>query len=209
MINALIRFSLNQRLLVIMLSLLLIVLGIWSFQNLPIDAVPDITNVQVQVNTRVKALAPAEIERLVTFPIETAMSGLPGVEEIRSITNYGLSQVTVIFKDGTDIYFARQLILERLQEAKDQLPPDIGEPVMGPVSTGLGEIYFYTVEGKDRTPTELRTIQDWVIKPQLRNVPGVAEVNAIPVETQPFHRGISSLHLEQCRVQLHHRFQVK
>jgi cobalt-zinc-cadmium resistance protein CzcA len=187
MINALIRFSLNQRLLVIMLSLLLIVLGIWSFQNLPIDAVPDITNVQVQINTRVKALAPAEIERLVTFPVETVMSGLPGVEEIRSITNYGLSQVTVIFKDGTDIYFARQLILERLQEAKDQLPPDIGEPVMGPVSTGLGEIYFYTVEGENRTPTELRTIQDWVIKPQLRNVPGVAEVSAIGGFQKEYH----------------------
>jgi len=187
MINALIRFSLNQRLLVIMLSLLLVVLGAWSFQNLPIDAVPDITNVQVQINTRVRALAPAEIERLVTFPVETAMSGLPGVEEIRSITNYGLSQVTVIFKDGTDIYFARQLILERLQEAKDQLPPDIGEPMMGPVSTGLGEIYFYTVEGENRTPTELRTIQDWLIKPELRNVPGVAEVSAIGGFQKEYH----------------------
>jgi heavy metal efflux system protein len=187
MINALIRFSLNQRLLVIMLSLLLVMLGVWSFQNLPIDAVPDITNAQVQINTRVKALAPAEIERLVTFPVETAMGGLPGVEEIRSITNYGLSQVTVIFKDGTDIYFARQLILERLQEVKDQLPPDIGEPLMGPVSTGLGEIYFYTVEGEKSTATELRTIQDWMIKPQLRNVPGVAEVNAIGGFQKEYH----------------------
>jgi len=187
MIDALIRFSLNQRLLVIMLSLLLVALGVWSFQSLPIDAVPDITNVQVQINTAVKALAPAEIEKLVTFPIETAMRGLPGAEEIRSITNYGLSQVTVVFEEGTDIYFARQLILERLQEAKDKLPPDIGEPSMGPVSTGLGEIYFFTVEGKDRTPTELRTIEDWVIKPQLLNVPGVAEVNSIGGFTRQYH----------------------
>jgi cobalt-zinc-cadmium resistance protein CzcA len=187
MIDALIRFSLNQRLLVIMLSLLLITFGLWSLQSLPIDAVPDITTVQVQINTPVKALAPAEIEKLVTFPIETAMRGLPGEEEIRSITNYGLSQVTVVFEDGTDIYFARQLILERLQEARENLPAGIGEPSMGPVSTGLGEIYFYTVEGGDRSPTELRTIEDWIIKPQLLNVPGVAEVNSIGGFTRQYH----------------------
>lgn len=177
--EALVRFSLRERALVVVLAALLVGVGLWSFQRLPIDAVPDITNVQVQINTQAKALAPAEIEKLITFPIETAMSGLPGVEDIRSLTHYGLSQVTVVFEDGTNIYFARQLVLERLQEAKEQLPKGVAEPMMGPISTGLGEIFLYHVDGDRHSAMELRTIQDWMIRPQLRTVPGVAEVNSV------------------------------
>ncbi|MBI3872757.1 MAG: efflux RND transporter permease subunit [candidate division Zixibacteria bacterium] len=187
MISGVIRFALNQRALVLMLTALLIGLGVWSFQRLPIDAVPDITTTQVQINTPVKALAPAEVEKLVTFPIETAMSGIPKADEIRSLTRYGLSQVTVVFEDGTDIYWARQQILERLQEARERLPQGLADPVMGPITTGLGEIFSYTVEGDSVSPTELRTVQDWVIRPQLRTVPGVIEVNSIGGFEKQYH----------------------
>ncbi len=177
--ESVVRFALRERSLIVLLTAVLVGAGAWSFWLLPIDAVPDITNVQVQVNTEARALAPVEIERLITFPIETAMGGLPGVEEVRSLTRSGLSQVTVVFWDGTDIYFARQLVLERLQEAKEQLPPGVGEPMMGPISTGLGEIFLYTLDGTGRSPMELRTIQDWMIRPRLRTVAGVAEVNSV------------------------------
>ena len=162
-------------------------LGVFSYQKLPIDAVPDITNVQVQINTAAPGYSPLESEQRITFPIETVMAGLPGLKQTRSLSRYGLSQVTVIFKDGTDIYFARQLVNERIQQAKGQLPAGI-EPGMGPISTGLGEIFMWTVgtekgarkaDGTAYTPTDLREIQDWIIKPQLRNVPGVAEINTI------------------------------
>jgi len=165
----------------------LIALGIYSYQKLPIDAVPDITNVQVQINTSAPGYSPLESEQRITFPIETVMAGLPGLQETRSISRYGLSQVTVIFKEGTDIYFARQLVNERIQQTKGQLPAGI-DPAMGPISTGLGEIFMWTVETKEGavkedgtpyTPTDLREIQDWIIKPQLRNVPGVTEINTI------------------------------
>ncbi len=179
MIEKIIQFSLKQRILVLIVSSILIGLGIWSAQNLPIDAVPDVTNVQVQINTSVSALGPIEVEKLITFPIEVAMSGLPDVEDVRSLSRYGLSQVTLVFKDGVDIYFARQLVLEKLQQAKEEIPADLGTPTMGPISTALGEIYLYTVEGEKYDPTELRTIQDWIIKPQLRTTPGVTEVNSI------------------------------
>lgn len=184
--NALIRFALRQRMLTVLASLLLIGIGIWSFRQLPIDAVPDITNVQVQINTPIKALAPAEIEKLVTFPIETAMSGITDVEEIRSLTKYGLSQITVVFKDGTDIYWARQRIAERLTEVRDRLPVGVA-PDLGPITTGLGEIFFYAVEGQDKSLTELRTIQDWLIKPQLRGVSGVAEINTVGGFEKQYH----------------------
>lgn len=179
MIEKIIHFSLRQRALVVILSTILIGLGIWSAQNLPIDAVPDVTNVQVQINTSVPALAPVEVEKLVTYPIETAMGGLPDVQEIRSLSRYGLSQVTVVFKDHVDTYFARQLVLERLQSAKEEIPAGLGTPTMGPIATGLGEIYLYTVEAEKFDPVELRTIQDWIVKPQLRTTPGVTEVNSI------------------------------
>ncbi|MDI3295274.1 efflux RND transporter permease subunit [Janthinobacterium tructae] len=187
MFERLIRFAIEQRWLVMLAVAAMAGLGIYSYQKLPIDAVPDITNVQVQINTQSAGYSPLETEQRVTFPIETAMAGLPNLEQTRSLSRYGLSQVTVIFKDGTDIYFARQMINERLQEAKESLPAGI-TPKMGPVSTGLGEIYLWTVETQDGakkpdgtpyTPTDLREIQDWIIKPQLRNVTGVTEINAI------------------------------
>ena len=172
-----IAFALKNRLLVLAATALLVGVGVWSMLRLPIDAVPDVTNVQVQINTNAPALSPLEVERQITLPVELAMFGLPELEEIRSISKFGLSQVTVIFKEGTDIYFARQQVQERLQEAKDEIPAGFGTPEMGPISTGLGEIFQYIVEGK-ADATELRTLQDWVVAPQLRGVPGVAEVNS-------------------------------
>jgi len=187
MFDKLIHFSVNQRWLIMLLALGIAALGIFSYQKLPIDAVPDITNVQVQINTVAAGYSPLEAEQRITFPVETAMSGLPGLEETRSISRYGLSQVTVVFKEHTDIYFARQLVNERISQAKEKLPAGI-LPEMGPTSTGLGEIYMWTVEAKEGalkadgtpySPTDLREIQDWIIKPQLRNVPGVNEINTI------------------------------
>ncbi len=195
MIDAILAFSIRQRWLVVLACLGVAAFGAWNFTRLPIDAVPDITNVQVQINTSAPGFSPLETEQRITFPIETAMGGLPGLEYTRSMSRYGLSQVTVVFRDGTDIYFARQLVNERIQQAKDQLPPGV-ETAMGPVSTGLGEIYMYTVEAKDGarkpsgeaySPTDLRTIQDWIIKPQLRTVPGVVEVNTIGGYEREFH----------------------
>ncbi|AMN78765.1 CusA/CzcA family heavy metal efflux RND transporter [Pseudomonas azotoformans] len=187
MFERLIQFAIEQRIIVLLAVLLMAGVGIASYQKLPIDAVPDITNVQVQINSAAAGYSPLETEQRITFPIETAMAGLPGLQQTRSLSRSGLSQVTVIFKDGTDLFFARQLVNERLQVAREQLPLGI-ETAMGPISTGLGEIFLWTVEAKDGalkddgtpyTPTDLRVIQDWIIKPQLRNVPGVAEINTI------------------------------
>jgi cobalt-zinc-cadmium resistance protein CzcA len=195
MIERLIAFSIGQRWLVLLFVLGLAGLGGWNFTRLPIDAVPDITNVQVQINAQAPGYSPLETEQRITFPVETAMGGLPRLDYTRSLSRYGLSQVTVVFEDGTDIYFARQLVNERIQQAKDQLPAGV-EIAMGPIATGLGEIFLYTVEakegaktpgGKDFSPTDLRTIQDWIIKPQLRNVPGVIEVNTIGGFARQFH----------------------
>lgn len=174
----------------------IVALGIYNFERLPIDAVPDITNVQVQINTEAPGMSPLEVEKQITFSIETAMGGIPGVSYTRSLSRYGLSQVTVVFEDGTDIYFGRQLINERLQEAKAVLPPTAGEPTMGPIATGLGEIFMYTVEpkpgamrpdGSAFTSTDLREVQDWIVKPQLRNIRGVTEVNTIGGYEKQFH----------------------
>src|SRR5262245_44150911 len=140
------RFVLQQRLLVLALTALLVGVGAWSAFWLPIDAVPDVTNVQVQINTNAPALSPLEVERQITLPVETAMAGLPDVEEVRSLSKFGLSQVTVVFKDHVNIYFARQLAQERLQEAREQISPGLGTPEMGPISTGLGEIFQYSIE---------------------------------------------------------------
>ena len=187
MFERLIQFAIEQRIIVLLAVLLMAGLGIASYQKLPIDAVPDITNVQVQINTGAAGFSPLETEQRITFPIETAMAGLPALEQTRSLSRSGLSQVTVIFKDGTDLFFARQLVNERLQIAREQLPEG-AEALMGPISTGLGEIFLWTVEAQEGalkddgtayTPTDLRVIQDWIIKPQLRNVPGVAEINTI------------------------------
>ena len=195
MIEKILHFSIRQRWMVLMATLAVAALGAYSYRGLPIDAVPDITNIQVQINTEALGFSPLEAEQRITFPVETVMAGLPRLKETRSLSRYGLSQVTVIFEDGTDIYFARQLVNEKIQEAKGKLPPGI-EPTMGPIATGLGEIYMWTVEaeegakktdGTPYTPTDLRTIQDWVIKPQLRNVKGVTEVNTIGGYEKQFH----------------------
>ncbi|MGJ7564290.1 CusA/CzcA family heavy metal efflux RND transporter [Variovorax sp. GB1R11] len=187
MFERIIGFSIAQRWFVLLAVLGMAALGVFSYQKLPIDAVPDITNVQVQINTATPGYSPLETEQRVTYPIETVMAGLPGLQQTRSLSRYGLSQVTVIFKDGTDIYFARQLVNERIQSARESMPSGIS-PVIGPISTGLGEIYLWTVEaeegakkadGQPYSPTDLREIQDWIIKPQLRNVAGVTEINSI------------------------------
>ena len=193
MLERIIALSIRWRWMVLALALLSAALGVWSFQRLPIDATPDITNVQVQINTEASGFSPLESEQRITFPVETAIAGLPGLDYTRSISRYGLSQVTVVFKDGVDIYFARQLVNERLQTA--QLPEGI-RPEMGPITTGLGEIFLYTVDaqpgarkadGSAYTPEDLRTLQDWVIRPQLRNTPGVTEVNSIGGFERQFH----------------------
>ncbi|MGD9602382.1 MAG: efflux RND transporter permease subunit [Gammaproteobacteria bacterium] len=187
MFDTLLRFCLSHRWLVLVTTLGVAVLGVYSYQHLPIDAVPDITNVQVQINTEAPGYSPLEVEQRVTFPLESVLAGLPRLDSTRSLSRYGLSQVTVVFEDGTDIYFARQVVNERLSEAKNRLPAAL-TPVMGPIATGLGEIYMWTVEaahgarrsdGSPYSPTDLREIQDWIIKPQMRTVPGVTEINTI------------------------------
>ncbi|MNS29050.1 Cobalt-zinc-cadmium resistance protein CzcA [compost metagenome] len=177
MVGRLLHFALQQRLLVLLLTLVLTGVGAWSFVKLPIDAFPDVTNVQVQVLSDAPGMAPAEIERLVTFPIEVEMNGLPKVTQVRSISKFGLSVITVVFEDGVDIYFARQMVNERLSLAQDALPGGV-KAALGPIATGMGEIFQYTVEGP-QSLSERRTIQDWLIKPQLRTVPGVTEVNSL------------------------------
>ena len=196
MLEKLLQFSVRHRWLVLLATLAVAALGVVNFQRLPIDAVPDITNVQVQINTEAPGYSPLEAEQRVTYAVETAMAGLPQLDYTRSLSRYGLSQVTVVFKDGTDIYFARQLITERLQSLRGQLPPGLN-PAMGPISTGLGEIFMFTVEpetaatrkpdGSAYTPTDLRELQDWVVRPQLRNLKGVTEVNTIGGFVKQFH----------------------
>jgi|TARA_Y100000746_G_C15469773_1_gene436197 cobalt-zinc-cadmium resistance protein CzcA len=195
MIDNIIRLSVERRFLFLVLALILIGIGVWSYQRLPIDAVPDITNVQVQINTKAPGYSPLEAEQRITFPVETALYGLPNLSYTRSISRYGLSQITVIFEEGTDIFFARNLIDERLANLKSVLPDGL-EPEMGPIATGLGEIFVYTLEGKDGatlpdgspvTPMALREVQDWIIRPQLAQVPGVVEVNTIGGYDKQYH----------------------
>ncbi|MFN3808397.1 efflux RND transporter permease subunit [Asticcacaulis sp.] len=195
MLEKIIAQSIRHRWIVMIVVLALSALGVYNFTRLPIDAVPDITNVQVQINTEAPGYSPLEAEQRITFPVETAIAGLPGLDYTRSISRYGLSQVTVVFKEGTDIYFARQLVNERVQSVRSQLPAG-SEPQLGPISTGLGEIFMYTVEAKPDarkadgsayTPEDLRTLQDWVIRPQLRNTPGVTEVNTIGGFERQYH----------------------
>ena len=198
MIERLIDFSIRNRALVILGVLLVGAVGLRAAQGLPIDAVPDVTNVQVQVLTTAPALGPLEVEKFITFPVEAVMSGLPRLAEVRSLSKFGLSSVTIVFEEGTDIYFARQLVAERLAEARQAVPEGYGTPTMGPISTGLGEIYQFTVQGDPMcspgepdvedcyTPMELRTVLDWYIGYQLRSVPGVVEVNAFGGEVKTY-----------------------
>ncbi|HUH30133.1 MAG TPA: CusA/CzcA family heavy metal efflux RND transporter [Rhodanobacter sp.] len=195
MLERLVRTAIAHRFLVLILALGLGALGVWNYAQLPIDAVPDITNVQVQINTEAPGYSPLEAEQRLSYPIETALAGLPRLVQTRSIARYGLSQTTVVFEDGTDVYFARQQVAERLKEVGSQLPAGV-EPTLGPVATGLGEIFMYTVEadpgarradGQPWTPTDLRSLQDWVIRPQLRNLAGVTEVNSVGGFVRQFH----------------------
>lgn len=195
MIDALLRASITRRWIVVFLVAAIAALGVWNYQRLPIDAVPDITNVQVQINARAPGYTPLETESRITFPIEAEMGGMPGLKEFRSISKYGLAQVTAVFEDGTDLYFARQLVNERLQRVREALPQGV-DLEMGPAATGLGEIFMYVLEADadarkpDGTPydaTDLRSIQDWTIRPQLRQVPGVSEVDSIGGYARQFH----------------------
>ena len=178
MLRRLIDFSLENRPFVLIAALLIVVTGGYAATRLPIDAVPDITNVQVQVLTKAPALGPVEMEQFVTYPVEAAMNGLPRLVEIRSISRYGLSAVTIVFEDGVDVYFARQLVAERLVQARESISAGFGTPEMGPVTTGLGDVFQFTVEGEGASAMERRTILDWMIAPRLRAVPGVTEINA-------------------------------
>ena len=211
MLNAIIDWSLRNRFIVLAGALVFVALGGWSLSRLDIDAFPDTTPVQVQINTIAPGLAPEEVERQITFPVEQAINGLPRLEQLRSISKFGLSQVVVVFTDGTDIYFARQLVNERLSIA--EIPEGMPRPKMGPIATGLGEVFHYIATPRDvdlhklnekervEELTHLRTVQDWVIKPAMRTVPGTAEINGwggyekqYQVRIRPealVHRGIS------------------
>ena len=183
MLDNIIKFSIKNKLIIGVMTLLLIIWGVWSATKLPIDAQPDITNNQVQVITLCPTLAGQEVEQLVTFPVEQSIVNLPDVEEIRSISRFGLSVVTVVFKDEVDIYFARQLVNEKLKEAEEQIPEGVGTPELSPVSTGLGEVYQYILHPKkgseDKyTAMDLRTMQDWIVARQLYGTPGIAEINS-------------------------------
>ncbi len=188
MIAALLEFSLRQRILIIGLACFLSVAGLHAFRSIPIDAYPDVTNIQVQVLTEAPGLSPVEVERFITYPLELQMTGLPRLTEIRSLSKFALSQITVVFRDDVDVYFARQLVLERMMAARERLPEGI-EPVMAPIATGLGEVYQYYLEGPQATATDAkvveaeltsqRTLQDWVLRPLLKSVPGVIDVNGM------------------------------
>ena len=189
MLGQIVSFAIDKRGLILLATALVVILGVYNYERLPIDAVPDITNVQVQINTEAPGYSPIEVEQQVTFPLENAMAGLPRLDYTRSLSRYGLSQITVIFEDGTDIYLARQLISERLNSVRNSLPAGL-EPVMGPIATGLGEIFMYTVsssEGANHEQTYLRTVQDWVVRPQLRLTPGAVEVNTIGGYVKQYH----------------------
>lgn len=186
MIDRILEFSLKNRVLIAILAVAISGAGLLAVLRLPIDAFPDVSPVLVQVITETPGLAPEEVEKLVTYPVEVAMNGLPGVDKIKSISAFGISQISVYFHDNVDIYFARQLALEKLQQAKEEIPPGLGEPRLGPITTGLGQVYQYTVAGEGKDLTELRTLQDWIVKYNLRTVPGVTEVLSFGGEVKQY-----------------------
>lgn len=211
MINKIIDASLNNRFVILLLVVLLIAVGMWSMTTLPVDAVPDLTNVQVQVLTTSPSLGPVEMEQFVTFPVETSMSGIPKVDEIRSVTRFGLSNVTVVFEEGTDIYWARQQVGERLTEAREQIPEGLGTPTMGPIATGMGEIYQFEVRAKpgyDYDLQELRTVLDWQVAFQLRSVPGVIEVNTFGGELKTYEVQVNPDSLLNYKISLNRVFEA-
>jgi len=184
--HRLVSLSLQSRFLILVFALLIVGVGLWAMLVMPVDAVPDITPNQVLILTSSPGLGPVEVERFITFPVETAMSGLPGIAEIRSVSRFGLSSVTVFFEEGMDIYFCRRLVMERLPQARELIPPGFGQPEMGPISTGLGEIYQFEVRGEGHSLMELRSILEWDIAFQLRSVPGVVEVNSYGGELKTY-----------------------
>ena len=186
LLGALVRWSLRNRAIVLVATLLFLVVGIRSAFELPIDAVPDLTNVQVQIITPAPALSPVEVEQYVTIPVERSMAGIPHSTEIRSISKYGLSVVTVVFRDDTNIYFARQLVGERMREAEDHVLPQHGRPEVGPITTGLGEVYQFVVRNDAMTLMQIEETLDWQISPALRTVPGVVEVNSFGGEDRQY-----------------------
>ncbi len=232
MIVSLLEFSLRQRILVIGLACLLSVIGVIAFESIPIDAYPDVTNIQVQVLTDAPGLSPVEVERFITYPLEIQMTGLPGLAEIRSLSKFALSQITVVFNDDVDIYFARQLVFERIMAAKERLPEGL-EPIMAPVSTGLGEVYQYYVEGPstlqpaqdgqfragpdsavadaqalERELTDQRTIQDWVLRPLLKSVPGVIDVNGMGGFVKQYQVLVDPAKLRKFNLTLHEVYEA-
>lgn len=186
MIDRILEFSLRNRLLIVLFALGILGVGALALARLPIDAFPDVSPVLVQVITESPGLAPEEVEKLITYPVEVAMNGLPGVDHTKSISAFGISQISVYFEDDVDIYFARQLALERLQQAREEIPPGLGEPVLGPITTGLGQVYQYVVRGPAEDRTDLRTLQDWIVKYNLRTVPGVTEVLSFGGEVKQY-----------------------
>ena len=198
MINAILRFSVERRFLTLSLILVLVGVGVWSFQRLPIDAVPDITNVQVQINTEAPGYSPLEVEQRITYLVELAITGLPHVESTRSVSRYALSQVTVVFEEGTDIYFARQLVFERLQAAREDIPDGVGTPEMGPNTSGLGQVYQYllTAEpGSNVDAMQLRSLNDWVVKLLLMPVGGVTDVLSYGGEVRQYQVNVNPTRL--------------
>ncbi len=177
MLQKLIEFCLANRFIVLTCTVLMAIAGVRSAMVLPIDAVPDMTNVQVTVITDAGSLSPIEVEQYITYPVESTMGGLPKVEEVRSVSKFGISVVTIVFGEGTDIYFARQVVTERLSAAEASIPPGYGTPELGPLTTALGEILQFEVRGSDYTSMQLRTMLEWEIAPKLREVPGVTEIN--------------------------------
>ncbi|MGH9531847.1 MAG: efflux RND transporter permease subunit [Terriglobales bacterium] len=200
--HRLVEFSLRNRALILAFTVLVVAVGIWAMRVLPIDAVPDITPNQVLILTSAPGLGPVEVERFITFPVETAMSGLPGIVEIRSLSRFGLSAVTVFFDEGMDIYFARRLVMERLPQAREMIPPGFGQPEMGPISTGLGEIYQFEVYGDGYSLMDLRSILEWDIAFQLRSVPGVVEVNTYGGELKTYEVQLDADRLVSYRIPL-------
>src|SRR5574337_1463425 len=208
MLQRIFELSLENRFLVLILTALLVIGGTIALQDLPIDAAPDITTVQVQVLTKTAPMSPVDVERYVTFPIEAAMSGLPDLQELRSVSRFGLSAVTVVFKDHVNIYFARQLVTERLAAAKEQIPPSFGAPELGPVTTGLGEVYQFVVKGDGYSLMQLREILDWQIAYRLRGVPGVTEVSRWGGFAKQYHVVIDRRRLVSYRISLGRVFEA-